>query len=267
MAKRMTPDDPKPADADPEQKDPLFVTALARGLSILLLCGESPSALTVSQIAKASGLPQPTVWRLVHTMITLGFLERTDEDRIRPALAALRLGHAAIARRPLAELAKPGMDALARRYPGAVSLGVRQELEMVYIHRVEGGEVIFSNLRTGSHVSLLASAMGWGLLAGSPEKERAALLRTAKQRMPGEYERVRKPLAAALEGFGAKGWILNKGVLHPEINAIAIPVMGPGGSPVASMSFGGSRARFSAQLLEREIGPQLRALARSLSIS
>ncbi|ODU67348.1 MAG: hypothetical protein ABT05_03900 [Lautropia sp. SCN 66-9] len=252
---------------DLDEKDPLFVTALARGLNILLLCGESPAALTVSQIAKASGLPQPTVWRLCHTMIKLGFLERTDEDRMRPALAVLRLGHAAIARRPLAELAKPGMDALARRYPGAVSLGVRQELEMVYIHRVEGGAIIFSDLRIGSHVSLLASAMGWGLLAGLPEKERAALLRTARQCMPEEYERVQKPLTAALARFPSKGWILNKGVLHPEINAISVPVMWPGGTPVASLSFGGSRSRFSPQLLDREIGPQLVELAQSLSIA
>jgi DNA-binding IclR family transcriptional regulator len=245
--------------------DPLFVTALARGLAVLQACGESETPPTLSQIVKQTGLPQPTVWRLCHTMFKLGFLERTEEGRIRPALAVLTLGHGALSRRPLAELARPGMAAIARRYPGAVSLGVRQELEMVYIHRVEGGEVIFSGLRTGSRVSLLSSAMGWGLLAGMPEKERTALLRIARQRESEEFMRVQKPLQAVLDTYEKKGWILNKGVLHPEINAIAVPVGVIGQSPVASLSFGGSRSRFPPQVLEEEVGPELRALAMSIS--
>jgi DNA-binding IclR family transcriptional regulator len=78
----------------------------------------------------------------------------------RPGLAAFRLGHAALTRQPLAELARPAMQALATDFPGAASLGVRQDFEMLYVKRVDGGPAIYPGLRVGSQVTLIASAMG-----------------------------------------------------------------------------------------------------------
>jgi len=246
--------------------DPLFVTALARGLAILQSLGRSDTSLTMTQIAKLLKLPQPTVWRLCHTMIELGYLERTDENRVRPGLALLGLGYAALSQRPLSELARPGMEMIAKQFPGAVSLGIRQDLEMLYINRVEGGTIVFAGLRTGSRVSLLASAIGWGYMAGLPEKERTVLLATAKQSMPKEYSRVWSGIKVAIKDYPIKGLIVNTGVLHPEINAIAVPVGTLGATPMASLSFGGPRSNFSIKVLENEVGPQLRALARNLAV-
>ena len=247
--------------------DPLFVTSLARGLAILQSLGTSDKALTMTQIAKLLKLPQPTVWRLCHTMIELGYLERTDENRVRPGLALLGLGYAALSQRPLSELARPGMEMIAKQFPGAVSLGIRQDLEMLYIHRVEGGAIVFAGLRTGSRVSLLASAIGWGYVAGLPKKERSVLLASAKQSMPKEYSRVSSALEVAINDYPIKGLIVNTGVLHPEINAIAVPVGILGSTPMASLSFGGPRSKFSVKILENEVGPKLRALARNLAVS
>ena len=58
---------------------------------------------------------------------------------------------------------------------------------------------------------------------------------------------------------------MNTGVLHPEINAIAVPVGILGSTPMASLSFGGARSKFPVTVLENEVGPQLRALARQLA--
>ncbi len=52
------------------------------------------------------------------------------------------------------------MQALATDFPGAASLGVRQDFEMLYVKRVDGGPAIYPGLRVGSQVTLIASAMG-----------------------------------------------------------------------------------------------------------
>ena len=90
-----------------EGKDRQFVTALARGLALLECFTPEQPELSGSELAKRAKLPQPTVWRLCHTMLKLGVLVSVNGDRMRPGLAALRLGHSAIAGFTIAELAQP----------------------------------------------------------------------------------------------------------------------------------------------------------------
>jgi hypothetical protein len=42
------------------ENDPLYVTALARGLNILQCCGDAAHDMSVSEISKQLGLPQST---------------------------------------------------------------------------------------------------------------------------------------------------------------------------------------------------------------
>jgi DNA-binding IclR family transcriptional regulator len=249
------------------QQDPLYVTALARGLAVLRCCAENGGDLTVSEIAKRLDLPQATVWRSCYTMLKLGYLVRTQGERLRPGLAVLSLGHAALSRQPLAELARPGMEAIARQFPGAVSLGVPQGLEMLYIARVEGGAPIYPGLRAGSRVGVLASAMGWAYLAALPEKDRDAFLAVAKARQKEQYERIAQQLKQAIRHFERTGFLLNSGVIHPELNAIAFPIRLDAHTPVASISFGGVLAEFPPERLLNEVAPQLSQLASALSSS
>ena len=72
-------------------------------------------------------------------MLKLGYLVRVGEERLRPGLPLLALGHAALSRQPMAELARPAMEEIARRFPGAVSLGMRDGFQILYLQRIEGG--------------------------------------------------------------------------------------------------------------------------------
>src|SRR5690606_25146051 len=102
--------------ARPAGKDRQFVTALARGLQILSCFSSATPELSGSELAKLTGLPQPTVWRLCHTMLQLGMLITTSGDRMRPGLPVLRLGHSALARLDAVELARPHMQDMADTY-------------------------------------------------------------------------------------------------------------------------------------------------------
>lgn len=259
---------PQPADAamGAVEDDPLYVVALSRGLAILACCGSAGADLTVSEIAKRLGMSQSTVWRACHTMLRDGYLVRTDEDRLRPGLPLLKLGHAALVRQPLAELARPGMKALAADFPGAASLGVRQGFEMLYVQRVDGGPVIYPGLRVGSRVTLIASAMGWAWLAGLPAGEREPFLEEAERHSPELFARLRRQMLEAIRVFGEEGMILNSGVIHPELNAIGVPIGPPGRAPIAAISFGGLKSRFPPRRLRDEVAPRLRAIADALSL-
>ena len=55
-----------------EEKDRLFVTALARGLEILAAFRADDANLSNQQLAQRTQLPKSTVSRLCYTLIKLG---------------------------------------------------------------------------------------------------------------------------------------------------------------------------------------------------
>ena len=65
------------ADEGADKPDRLFVESLARGFRVLEAFGDSPRPMSLSEIAKASGLDKSAVQRLTHTLVALGYLERT----------------------------------------------------------------------------------------------------------------------------------------------------------------------------------------------
>lgn len=249
-----------------KREDPLFVSSLARGLDVLRCLADAKTELTASEVARRLGLPQASVWRLCHTLLELGFLEKAGQDRLRPGLAVLTLGHATLVGKPLAELGRARMLEIASRFGGALSLGCRDQTDMVYLQRVEGGSPIFTGLRVGARVSILSSAMGWAYLAGMAPADQVALLKELKQRFAAEYRRVESSLLVSLKEFPQRAVVVNEGVLHPELNAIAVPIGGGPGGPEACLSFGCARSEFSVQQLEVKVGPWLIKLSRSLAL-
>ncbi len=126
-----------------KNEDRQFVTALARGLEILRCFTPASRELGTADIARLTGLPQPTVWRLCHTLSNMGFLQpAAGGTRLRPGIAGLSLGFAVLADQPLAEIARPWMAELALRHQGAVSLGARDGNQMVYLQRCQGSAIV-----------------------------------------------------------------------------------------------------------------------------
>lgn len=240
-----------------------FVTALARGLEILGCFSASRPEIGGTQLAALTGLPQPTVWRLCHTMVQLGFLVAVSGDKLRPGIPVLKLGRAALASIPLAEAARGPMQRLADRFGSASGLGARDGNRMVFVQRCISEATLVMNLRVGARLPLLSSAVGWGLLAGLDASEREALLAEhgpADPRWPAVQPLFRAAMADAVR----EGFILNIGVFHPGYNTVAVPLRGPDGKPAFGLTCAGSASTHSADFLRRQVAPVLLATAREL---
>lgn len=76
--------------------DPMLVP-LARGLAILGVFGRGRAWLGNLDIAQETGIPAPTVSRLLHSLLALGYVQQDETTRqYALAPAALALGYAAI---------------------------------------------------------------------------------------------------------------------------------------------------------------------------
>lgn len=243
-------------DENGSAADRQFVAALGRGLDILDCFDTARPSLSVSEIAVVLGLPQPTVWRLCHTMLSLGHLSTGEDGRLRPALAVLRLGYATLSELPIAELVRPYLQELADRFNGAAGMAVQDGTDMRFVQRCESDSQLVLNLRVGSRVPIATSAMGWAYLAGLPAAQQAEAAGGS------DVWKSAKPAALkAIAAFAADGFIINPGVLHPGYNTAAVPVMGGDGVPQYTLNCGGAISILSLQQLRTEVGPRLRALA------
>lgn len=250
-------------DDEAHQSDRQFVTALARGLEILSCFGPRKAEIGGTQLAAMTGLPQPTVWRLCHTLSRMGYLIPAEGDKLRPGIPALRLGRAALACVPLAEKARARMQGLADGTGSASGLAARDGGRVVFVQQCLSEAQLVMNLRVGTRLSLITSAAGWGLLAGFPEAEREELIETYAVPNP-RWPEVEPAFREAMRDFTDRGYILNIGVFHKSYNTAAVPIYGRDGMPAYALTCAGSSATHSPAFLRKVIAPELMKLAAEL---
>lgn len=239
------------------------VIALARGLSILQCFTAERRELGPTDLAGMLHLPQPTVWRLCQTLKKLGFLvPGTAQDKLCIGEAVLRLGHAAAANTGVVEYAYPMMRELAQRFGGSVSFSSRFGADMLIVQRASGEGILQLNLQVGSTYEVMNSAAGWAYLCGLPVQERRQVLEDIRIERPAKFSIYRQNFKEALAQYGATGYVIGLGKMHPLVNAVGVPVVSPDGKRVMALNLGGASAILTPEVLGGPAAEALKDLAR-----
>src|SRR4051794_41037769 len=72
------------------------IEALAKGLRVLSVFSEREPALRMADLVERTGLPMPTVFRVMSTLEEEGYVERLSDGLYRPDARVLTLGFAAL---------------------------------------------------------------------------------------------------------------------------------------------------------------------------
>lgn len=244
------------------KEDRLFVTALARGLELLRCFTPDRPELGTTDLARLTGLPQPTVWRLCHTLQQLGYLIPTRSgDRLRAGPGVLTLGSAAVTHGGVAESAYPFMKAIATEFDASVSLAERHRTEMVIVQRAEAPSILRLILYIGSSVPLTSTSLGWAYLAAMPADARAALAAQLQQQAGDEATAIAEDIDAAVAQYERYGYVLNLGRTHPDINAVGVPVVSRDGQRIMALTCGANRVHTPQDKLAGPMAQALRELA------
>jgi DNA-binding IclR family transcriptional regulator len=210
---------------EPRKGQPL-VTGLLRGLAVLRCFDLGRERLGSSEIARMTGLPQPTVWRLCKTLEHGGYLVAdADGQRFRPGLPILTLGYAALDTLELAELARPLLLEISARFEGAASLSTRDGASMLYLQRCEAPRTVLTlNVRVGSEVPVITTGTGWAYLAGLPADERASVLSVCRKADPERYGTHEAAAKEAVAAYARHGFVENVDVFFPGLTTVAVPL-------------------------------------------
>jgi DNA-binding IclR family transcriptional regulator len=142
-------------------------TVTSKVLAILGAFDSGHPQLTLSDLARRSGVPLSTVHRLVGELEEWQALSRAPDGRLRIGLRLWELGQLAPAK--LQDLAHPWLQELFASTGENVHLAVRDGLEVLYVDKVAGRRAVPIVSRTGGRLPMHPTGVGKALLAYEPE--------------------------------------------------------------------------------------------------
>lgn len=242
-----------------------MLTPLARGLAILAAFPPHQTWLGNKQIALETGLPAPTVSRLLRSLAALGYVCYSKAQRkYRLAAAALELGYAAIANDGIRHVADDEMRQFAESTNTYVVLGIRDRLDVIVTDSYLGSQAMLSlDMSPGKRMNLGGSLAGAALLAALPAQECAYLQTALERKAGGEWPAQRRRIAEKISQVRHQGFCTSPGEWVPELTSVSTPIHIPN-RPPWTLSCMGLTSRMPRTYLERELGPRLVVLARLL---
>src|SRR3954467_4205754 len=172
-----TSDGPGPEDG----RAPHFVQSLERGLAVIRAFDEHNVELTLSDVARSTGLTRAAARRFLLTLADLGYV-RTDGRRFSLSPRVLELGYAYLSSLTLPQVAEPHLERLAAEVRESSSVSVLDGDAIVYVARVPTSRIMRVAINVGTRFPAHATSMGRVQLAALPEAALDAYLARAELR-------------------------------------------------------------------------------------
>jgi IclR family KDG regulon transcriptional repressor len=202
--------------------------------------------LGLQEVTQNTGIPKSTVFRILSTLVELGYVTREPNRnyRINPRLG--RLVSDGAASEALRRLARPLMLELRDTYGETVNLGVQQFDKVTYLEVVPSEFALRLQESRGASVPLHASALGKAILAFSPQREVEALVHGQKlERVTEHTIDDAEAFLAELKRVRSAGVAFDRGEGSMLAICIGAPILDASGSAIAAMSISGPASRFN----------------------
>lgn len=232
----------------------------------VLLAFTEDSELGVSEIAHELNLPKSAVHRMLTSLLSTGFIEKSEPTgRYRLGAKAVEFGLAALGTPGIRESVLPVMEELSRDTQETVTLSARIGGERVYVGQIEGPTTVRMKVNIGARYPLYAGASGRAILSFLPHGERNAYLTvTTLAALTRETIVTRDELESEIRSVRRRGYAVSRGERDPWAAAVAAPVLTSRGRVIESLSVCGPRQRFDPRHV-RECGDAVRRAAELLS--
>ena len=247
-----------------EHADPAFATTLAHGLDVLAAFRNRSGSLSNADLALHTGLSRPTVSRLSYTLEQLGYLKRDAKGRFELGLGVLAAAYPVLSALKVRQVARPLIREFAAYTGGTVSIAMPFGLDFIYVETVRTTDAVAHLPDVGFTGTLATTAVGRALLALFTPEEQATYVADVKAERPEEADYVQTRMLPDIELCKERGFAVSLGEWRREIFGVAAPLYRTPSGDCLSVNCGIPSFRFSAEQIERECGPRILGLARSI---
>ncbi len=215
---------------------PDFIEALARGLEVIAAFRPDRPAMTLAEVAAATGLARPTARRILLTLAELGYVREAERGyALTPRV--LDLGVAYVRSMGLWDVARPHLERLVEKTHESCSIAQLDGSDIVYVARVSVPKIVSLAVQIGTRFPALVTSLGKVQLAAlsSDELERV-LAEPTRSGLEARWRPDRAERDAELRDVRARGWSMTDEQLALGIRSIAAPLRDGDGRVIAGVN-------------------------------
>lgn len=237
------------------------VQSLERAFDLLERMADAGGEVGLSELAGSSGLPLPTIHRLMRTLVACGYVRQQPNRRYALGPRLIRLGEGAS--RLLGTWARPYLARLVEETGETANMALLDGDEVVYVAQVPSRHSMRMFTEVGRRVLPHSTGVGKALLADAPPAEVRALL--ARTGMPAATEKTLTTPDAFLDALAQvreSGYAMDDNEQEIGVRCIAVSV--PDSPTSAAISISGPAGRVTEAATDKFV-PVLHEVAGELS--
>ena len=237
------------------------VQSIERAFGLLETMADAGGMMGLSHLAQASGLPLPTIHRLVRTLVDLGYLRQEPSRQYVLGPKLIRLGESSS--RMLSVFARPHLARLVDELGESANMAMLDGDQIVYLAQVPSRHSMRMFTEVGRRVLPHCTAVGKAILAQLPESEvRDLLNRTGMPRHTDNTLTTPDAFTAQLRKAEETGYATDEGEQEVGVRCVAVAV--PDAPTPLAISISGPAGRMTEPLVDQAI-PLLTQAAKALS--
>ena len=241
-----------------------YVQSLDRGLAVICSFSAEWPRLTLSEVARHTGLSRAAARRSLITLQALGYVG-SDGRQFYLTPRVLTLGYAYLSSLSLADVAQSHLSDLANDVHESCSASVLDGSDIVYVARAATKRIMTISLSVGTRLPAYATSMGRVLLAALPADRLdayldAVTLAPLTERTIVDHDRLR----AEVEKTRTRGWCLVDQELEDGVRSIAVPIHDSASRVVAAVNTSAHATRVPLTTLQKSFLPKLRDCASAI---
>ncbi|WP_308198465.1 IclR family transcriptional regulator [Actinomadura terrae] len=233
------------------------VRSLERAFELLEHLADAGGEMALSELTEVSGLPMPTIYRLMRTLVNHGYVRQEPSKRYALGPRLIRLGEGA--NRLLGTWARPVLAKLVDETGETANMAVLDGDEVVYVAQVPSKHSMRMFTEVGRRVQPHCTGVGKALLSRLPERRvREILARTGMDAHTPNTFTDPDVLMAELERIREQGYALDDE--EQEIGVRCIAVALSAGPALTALSVSGPSARMTRETVN-DVAPVMLAAA------
>jgi IclR family acetate operon transcriptional repressor len=231
-----------------DKTDQNTIQSLDRAMMILRVVSEA-GGLTLSDLATRTGQSAATVYRVLTTLQTHGFVEIEEPGQLwHVGAGAFRVGSEFMRRTKVVERARQPMTQLMRASGETANLGVESRDQVLFLSQVETHETIRAFFAPGTLGAMHVSGIGKALLAWYPvERVHQIVTQQGLARFTERSLGSEAALLADLEVTRQRGFAIDDEERAEGMRCVAAPIFNAYGEPVAGLSVSGPAFRMTVE--------------------
>ncbi len=249
------------------EDSPLYVTALAKGLSVLTAFGPSRPAMNLLELADATGLNKSTIQRSVFTLEAMGYLARDGRSkRYRLTVQSLAIGTGYLQTAELIERANPFLQQLNRQTGEGCNLLEPSGTDMVYVARFTSHKEMPIHVPIGLRLPMYCTAAGRAYLSLLPTEAATSYVERSN-RVAFTAHTVTDPakILELLRRAKTDGFSIATEEIYVGDIAVGASIVNADGQPLAAINLSVPFSRWRPEQVLSELAPQLVNTARAIS--